>query len=90
MNFGEALTCLQNGQKVQRESWVDTFVTFQKGYPDGVPINRNTSEALSLPEGTVCRFSPYFLFRTSDGVFVPWVAPHTDLLATDWRVVQAS
>ncbi len=88
MNFGEALDALKQGQKVTRAGWngKDMFVVHQKGYPDGIAINRNTAEATGIPEGTVCNFRPYLMMKTVDDEFVPWVASQTDLLAEDWAV----
>lgn len=62
------------------------FIALQRGYPDGIPINKNTSDALGLQEGTVCRFLPYLVMRTAQGDFVPWLASQTDILADDWRI----
>lgn len=89
LDFGEALVELKAGEKLQRDGWngKGMFVVLQKGYPDGIPVNKNTAEALGIDEGSVERFAPYLMFRTSDGSFVPWVASQTDLLAQDWRVV---
>lgn len=28
---------------------------------------------------------PFFMFKTQDDKFVPWVASQTDLLASDWE-----
>ena len=63
------------------------WLTKQDCYPDGIPINANTSRAVGLPEGTVCKFLPYILMRTAQGAFVPWLASQTDILADDWFVV---
>ncbi len=86
LNFGQALEHLKAGGKVARVGWngKGMWLTLQKGYPDGVPINKNTAEATGLPEGTVCRFLPYIIMRTVDGSFVPWLASQTDVLAEDW------
>lgn len=90
MDFGQALRALKGGRKVQRDGWngKGMWVALQRGYPDGVGINANTAEATGLPEGTVCRFGPYLMLRAADGVFVPWVASQTDVLAEDWQVVE--
>lgn len=89
MDFGAALTALRAGHRVARSGWNgrDMFVTYQAGYPEGIPINANTAHATGLPQGTLCRFRPYLMFRTVDGAFVPWVASQTDLLADDWYSV---
>lgn len=88
-DFGDALYELRQGHKVAREGWngKGMWIALQKGYPDGVPINKNTADATGLPEGTVCKFLPYIMMKTADGPFVPWLASQTDLLAEDWTVV---
>lgn len=88
-DFGVALDFLKEGHKATRAGWngKGMFVVLQKGYPDGVPINANMAEATGLPEGTVCKFSPYLMLRSADGSFVPWLASQTDLLAEDWEIL---
>lgn len=88
-DFGWALTQLREGKKVQREGWngKGMWLVLQEGYPNGVPINANTSRATGMPEGTVCRFLPYIMMKTADDSFVPWLASQTDVLAHDWWVV---
>jgi hypothetical protein len=89
MDFGEALALLREGHRMQRTGWngKGMYVVFQKGYPDGIPINANTAAAIGQPEGVVCRFLPYLMMRTADGSFVPWLASQTDILAEDWENV---
>lgn len=89
MDFGVALVELHGGDRLARDGWNGTgmYVVLQKGYPEGIAINRNTAEATGLAEGTVCRFRPYLMMRTTDGDFVPWVASQSDLLADDWTLV---
>ncbi len=86
--FEVALIELREGKKLQRSGWngKGMFIVLQKGYPDGIPINRNTSEATGIQEGTVCRFLPYLMMKTADDSFVPWLASQTDILASDWQV----
>lgn len=88
-DFGYALQMLRAGAKLARKGWngKGMFIVYQRAYPDGIPINKNTSEATGLPEGTVCRFLPYLMMKTADGAFVPWLASQTDILAEDWVVV---
>jgi len=85
-SFAWALEQLKNGLRVQRSGWngEGMYIVLQKGYPEGIPINTNTAKAIGQPVGLVCKFSPYLLFKTAQGDFVPWVASQTDLLATDW------
>ena len=90
--FGYALAQIKNGKKISRSGWngKGMYLVLQKGYPDGIPINKNTAEATGIPEGTECKFSPYIMMKTADegNVFVPWLASQTDLLADDWDVVE--
>ncbi len=85
--FEWALTQLRQGARVSRDGWNgrDMWIVLQKGYPDGIPINQNTAEATGIPQGTVIKFLPYLMMRTSDRSFVPWTASQTDILATDWQ-----
>ena len=87
MDFSDALGELKNGKRLGRKSWGGPFVMYQAGYPNGIPINKNTSIASGMPEGTLCRFSPYFMMLGLDGIFVPWLPNVADLLATDWQIM---
>ena len=73
-------------QKVTRRAWpVGTFVVYQKAYPSGIPINKNTAEATGIPEGTVCCFLPYLMiYIPKERSFRPFTALTEDLLALDW------
>lgn len=88
-DFGWALHELRCGNKVARIGWngKNMFVVYQKGYPEGIPCNENTSRALGISPGTICKFLPYLMFKTAQGAFVPWLASQTDILAEDWEVV---
>lgn len=66
--------------------WEGDYVVLQKGYPDGIPINKNTAEATGIPEGTIKKFLPYLLMCTAQGDFVPWLISQTDILADDWSI----
>lgn len=85
-SFDLALAYLKEGRRVQRAGWngKGMFVVYQKGYPNGIPINANTAEATGIPQGTVKCFHPYLMMYTAQGDFVPWVASQTDILAEDW------
>jgi hypothetical protein len=89
-DIGWAVQSMRAGCKVQRQGWngKGLYVVFQKAYPEGIPINKNTAEATHQPEGTVCKFLPYVMMCTADGTFVPWLCSQTDLLAVDWQVAQ--
>ncbi|MDT8902191.1 DUF2829 domain-containing protein [Anaeroselena agilis] len=88
--FAVALTAIKDGRKVARIGWngKGMYAFLQKGYPDGIPLNKNTSEATGIPEGTVCRFRPYLMLFTAQGDFAHWVPSGSDILADDWFIVQ--
>ncbi|MBD3004518.1 DUF2829 domain-containing protein [Streptomyces sp. 5-10] len=90
MDYSDALhICRHSRQRISRTGWngKGQYVVYQEGYPEGIPINKNTSDATGIPEGTVVKFLPYLMFHTSDGAFVPWIASQTDMLGTDWFVL---
>jgi hypothetical protein len=89
--IGWALDMMQSERKrVRRAGWngKGMYLVYQAAYPDGIPINKNTSEATGLPEGTVCKFLPYIMMCTAGGEFVPWLCSQTDLLAGDWEIAE--
>ena len=94
MKFYEALRdCIVGKKKIQRNFWghngMGKFVFFQPGYPEGIPINKNTSEATGIPEGTVCKFKSYL--QSWDGLtsFVHYIPSMDDLMSDDWEVVNS-
>lgn len=90
-DFSAALNLLKMGYKIYRTGWngKGMWLTFQKGYPDGIPINGNTAEATGIEQGTVVKFLPYIMMKTSnmDTTFVPWQPSMDDLLNDDWMVI---
>lgn len=88
--FGTALKLLKSGQRVHRSGWngKGMWIALQKGYPDGIAINKNTAEATGIEEGTACKFLPYIMMKTASPVteFVPWIASQSDILEEDWMV----
>lgn len=91
MGIGEAVAAMRVQRKrVRRAGWngKGMYLVYQAGYPDGIPINKNTSEATGIAEDTVCKFHPYVMMCTAQGDFVPWLCSQTDLLATDWEIAE--
>lgn len=90
-DIGWAVESMRGGTRVCRAGWNGNgmYLAYQKGYPDGIPINENTAQATGLPAGYVCKFLPYIMMRTAGGEFVPWLCSQTDLLATDWQVAES-
>ena len=90
MNFGDALLVLKQGKRVARKGWngKNMSVAYQKGYPDGIPCNKNTAQAWGMEEGELFKCRPYLQMRCADGTFQMWLASQSDILADDWYVVE--
>ena len=87
--FGEAVRRLKTGQKVARHGWngKGMFIVYQKGYPQGIPCNKQTAEAWGLNEGDLFKCEPYLQIKMVNGSHSMWVPSINDCLAEDWEVV---
>jgi hypothetical protein len=90
MSFGLAVEAMKKGFRVAREGWngKHMFVVYQKGYPDGIPCNKQTAEAFGYEEGYLFRCRPYLQMRCADGTHQMWLASQSDILEEDWYIVQ--
>ena len=90
LTFGIAIELMKAGKKLTRPSWNGKgfYVFYQKGYPVGIPLNKNTAEATGEAEGTVCKFAPYLMIQTNEHSFAIWVPSTSDVLAEDWTIVE--
>ena len=70
MNFGEALTLVKNGHKMQRTGWNGNGMWIELQRPD-------VNSKMTLP---------YLFLSYPDGRTVPWLASQTDILESDWQV----
>lgn len=88
--FGEAIRRLKNGQKVARKGWNGRgmFVVYQKGYPNGIPCNKQTAEAWDMKEGDLFVCNPYLQIKNVNGSHSMWVPSIGDVLAEDWYTVE--
>lgn len=90
MNFGLAIEAAKKGAKITRRGWngKGMWVVYRTGYPEGIPCNKNTAEAVGIPEGTLFRVRPYLQMKCVDGSFQMWLASQSDILADDWEIVE--
>ena len=90
LDFGGAIAALKAGKKVARVGWngKGMFGVYQKGYPEGIAVNKNTAEAYGVPEGTVMKFRPYMQLKTAQNDCAMWVPSVSDVLAEDWFIVE--
>lgn len=89
MDFSDALKEIKLGKKVSRNGWngKGMFVVYQKGYPKGIPCNKQTAEAYGLNEGDLFKCDPYLQLKTVDGSHMMWTPNMRDLLSEDWGVL---
>jgi hypothetical protein len=89
MNFGKALQALKEGKRVCREGWngKGMFVVYQKGYPQGIPCNKQTAEAWGMNEVELFRCEPYLQLQMANGSHCMWQPNTLDILADDWEVI---
>ena len=89
MTFGDALIAVKNGKKVRRTGWEreGQFIVYQKGYPNGIPCNKNTAEAFGYQEGELFKCKPYLMIRLSDGSHEHWNPSQSDILEDDWEII---
>lgn len=85
--IGWAIKQMQNGAKVQRAGWNGKGM-FLFLVP-GSTFKVNRAPLLGIyPEGTEINYQPHVDMKTTQGTVVPWLASQSDLLATDWEVVE--
>lgn len=89
MTFGLAVEAVKKGFKIARAGWngKNMFVVYQKGYPDGIPCNKQTAEAWNLNEGDLFVVRPYLQLKTADGSHAMWSPSTSDVLAEDWIII---
>lgn len=89
LRFGDAVELLKRGARVARAGWngKGMFVVYQKGYPQGIPCNKQTAEAWGMQEGDLFKVEPYLQIRMANGSHAMWVPSVTDVLAEDWEIV---
>lgn len=89
MSFGLAIEAMKAGHKVARAGWngKGMFVVYQKGYPDGIPCNKQTAEAFGINEGDLFKCRPYMQLKCVDGSCQMWQPSVSDCLEEDWMVM---
>lgn len=89
MTFGLAIEAAKLGKKISRTGWngKGLFVVYQKGYPQGIPCNKQSAEAWGLHEGDLFKCNPYLQIKQVDGSHSMWVPSIGDVLAEDWQII---
>ena len=90
MNFGLAIEAAKKGYKISRKGWngKEMFVAYQKGYPEGIECNKQTTKAWGLKDGDLFIIRPYLQLKTADGSLAMWSPSGSDALAEDWEIIK--
>lgn len=72
MDIGEAIEAMRSGRKVTRKGW----------------NGPNQWIAIQKPDVNSKMLRPYIYISPVDDLLVPWLASQTDILATDWEIVE--
>lgn len=85
--IGWAVKEMQNGAKVKRAGWnsADQFLYF---VPSGNYPARTEVAKKQWGDDALVPYQPYIAIKTVQETVVPWNASQSDLLATDWEVVE--
>jgi hypothetical protein len=86
MNFGDAITALKNGKRVQRKGWNGKRM-FLYYVPEGQYPARTDIAKAEWGENGLVPYQAYIAMKTVQGTVVPWLASQTDMLAEDWKMV---
>ena len=89
-NFSAVLAWFKSGERISRKGWngKNMFVVYQKGYPDGIPCNKNTAEAWGMKEGELFKCEPYLQIKMVNGSHAMWVPSINDVLSNDWEIYE--
>ncbi len=86
MDFSDALQNVKSGLKVARAGWngKGMFIFLVPG--SKFQVNRPPLLGI-YEEGTEINYHAHIDMKTADDMVVPWLASQTDILATDWEVL---
>lgn len=86
-DFGYALKMLREGNKVARSGWngKNMFLYLVEG--STFKVNRKPLLGI-YEEGTEINYRAHIDMKDAEGKCVPWLASQTDLLATDWIIIE--
>lgn len=86
LTFGLALDALKMGLKIARAGWNGKGMWLAMIEGDRWGIGGHAP--YDIPGGAHIDHLPFIGMKTADDKFVPWLASQTDVLASDWVVVE--
>lgn len=93
MDFGSALSALKDGKRVRREGWngKGMWLALSPGTP-ALPADKfwaGPNRDYALEQGGFAPVLPCITMKTATGeILMGWLASQTDMLATDWQIVE--
>lgn len=84
-DFEDVLGYLKEGRRIAREGWNGKDMYLVMVWADQYEINKTVS--IEWGENAPEKL-PWIGMKTAQNGFVPWLASQTDLLATDWRILE--
>ena len=84
--FGEAVEALKKSNRVCRAGWngKGMYLVYFSPVAHGM-------EQLTIQDcegGTTFPLLPFIVMKTADNLYVPWLASQTDMLASDWQIIE--
>lgn len=88
-SFAWAILQLQAGNRVSRSVWQDAgmYLVRNPGLTEQVVVENDWRAAAGITVGTPFNYLPNIELCNAQQDFVPWVATHEDMEATDWSGV---
>lgn len=87
LTFGDAIEYMKQGHKVARGGWNGKGMFLFLVTGSTFKVNRAPLLGI-YPEGTEINYQAHIDMKTVNGTIVPWLASQSDMLATDWMVVE--
>jgi hypothetical protein len=87
LNFSDALHALKAGHRVQRSGWNGKGMFAYLIPANSYPAQTGAAKA-HFGEGAIVPYQAYLALKTVDETVATWVPSVSDLLASDWEIVQ--
>lgn len=87
MNFSDALEQLKAGNRVARSGWNGKGMFAYLVGPNSYPVQTGAAKR-HFGEGAMVPYQAYFALKTVDETVSVWVPSTSDLLASDWYLVE--
>jgi hypothetical protein len=81
IDFGHALAAAKKGKRIARTGWNGKGMYLYYVPANSYPARTSIAKA---EFGDVVPYAAYIAMKTADNQVVPWQASQTDMLATDW------